>query len=307
MRHSILLCLLVFTIGLQAQELNFTVKVNTQKLQTVDPRVFETLENTIVDFINNQKWTEDVYEPEERIKGNIVITVQEERSPTDFKVDLAISASRPVFNSTYETPLFNHLDKEVTFSYEQFEPLQYSQNNYNDNLSAVLSYYVYIILGMDYDSFSPFGGSEYFQTALDILNSVPSSAAQANPGWRSIESNRNRYWLIENIMSPRFRPYRQAMYNYHRQGLDIMADDPGTGRAVLLEALSDVRQANNSTPNSMLVQVFNNAKSNEVVEIFKGGAMTEQNQVIQIMSRIDAANASKYRDIRGTLGGRSGK
>lgn len=304
MKHLILLFLIVLAVGLQAQELNFTVKVNTQKLQTVDARVFETLENTLVDFLNNQKWTEDVYEPEERIKCNLVLTVQEERSPTDFKVDLAISASRPVYNSTYETPLFNHLDKEVTFSYQQYEPIQYSQNNYNDNLSAVLSFYVYIVLGMDYDSFSPFGGSQYFQIAQDILNNVPSSAAAANPGWRSIESNRNRYWLIENLLSPKFRPYRQAMYDYHRQSLDIMADDPATARAIMVEALGNIRQANNGTPNSMLVQVFNNAKANEIVEIFKGGSMAEQNQVIQIMSRIDASNASKYREIRGTPGRR---
>lgn len=293
-----LFSLLLPGLFVQAQELNATVRVNTQKLQTVDPRVFETLEQTLVEFLNSQKWTNDIFELEERINCNVLLTIQEERSPTSFKADLAIQASRPVFGTTYETALLNHIDKDVTFTYEQFQPLQFSQNNFNDNLSAVLSFYAYIILGMDYDSFSPLGGEPYFQVAQQILNSVPQAEAAANPGWRSLDGNRNRYWMIENILSPRVRPYRQAMYEYHRQSLDIMADDVNTGRGLMVNALSQVGDVNQTYPNSMIVQMFVNAKSQEVVEIFKKGTRQEQDQVIQIMSKIDPTNASRYRGIR---------
>jgi hypothetical protein len=294
---TLIVCTLIFS-GLYGQELNFTVKINTQKLQTVDPKVFETLESTMREFLNSTKWTDDVFEPEEQINCNIQLTIQEERSATSFKADLAISASRPVFGSSYETALLNHIDKDVTFVYEQFQPLQYSRNAYNDNLSQVLSFYVYIILGMDYDSFSLLGGEPYFQTSQDIVNSVPQNAAAANPGWQSIEGNRNRFWMIENILSARTRLYREAMYNYHRQALDIMADDVATGRAIMLEALEDIGKVNQTYPNSMIVQMFNNAKSQEIIEIFKGGDRTQQDRLIRLMSRIDASNSSKYRSIK---------
>lgn len=294
----LILCSLILTCGLQAQELNANVKVNTQKLQTVDPKVFETLEQTLQEFLNSQKWTTDVFETEERITCNFILTIQEELSPTSFKADLAVQSSRPVYMSEYDTPLFNYIDKEVTFYYEQYQPIQYSRNQYNDNLSAVLAYYAFIILGKDYDSFSPMGGEPYFQLAQDILNSVPQSAAASNPGWRSVEGNRNRYWLIENIMSPRVRPLRQAMYQYHREGLDIMYQDVETGRAVITQALGDIGSVNQSYPNSMIVQLFNNEKSSELVEIYKLGSLDQQNEVIRLMSRLDPANASKYREIK---------
>ncbi len=285
-------------LGLSAQELNATVRINVQKLQTADPKVFQTLEATVREFLNNQKWTDDAYELEERINANVLITIQEELSPTSFKGDIAIQASRPVYGSDYETPVFNHIDKGVTFFYEQFQPLQFSQNNYNDNLSSVLAFHAYIILGLDYDSFSPYGGEPHFQAAQDILNSVPQSAASANPGWRSLDGNRNRFWLIENILSPRARPFRQAWYDYHRQGLDLSASDVATGRAIIAAALEQVRTVDQAYPNSMIIQVFTDTKSQEILEIFKRGTPQEQNTVVQVMTTIDASNAAQYRAIK---------
>jgi hypothetical protein len=298
MKKMLFLFFALATVGVQAQELTFSVKINTLKLQTVDPKVFATLEQAIAEFLNNQKWTEDVFETKERINCNLVLTIQEELSPTSFKADLAIQASRPVYGSTYETRMLNHLDKEVTFSYEQFQPLIYSKNVFNDNLSSILAFYVYIILGMDYDSFSLFGGDEHYQTAQEILNTVPQNVASSAAGWRSVEGNRNRYWIMENILSPRVRPLRQGLYEYHRQGLDMMANDVNTGRAILLQALEEVDKVNQSYPNAMIVQMFSNAKSDEIVEIFKRGTRQEQDRVVQIMTKVDATNASKYRNIR---------
>lgn len=282
-----------------SQELNCVVKVNTQKLQTVDPRVFQTLEQAVRDFMNSTKWTEDFFQTNERIDCNILLTIQEELSPTSFKADLAIQASRPVFNSTYETALINYIDKDITFEYEQYQPLLFSRNRFNDNLSAVLSFYAFTILGLDYDSFSLYGGEPYFQVAQEIINNVPSSAAALYKGWRSIDGNRNRFWIIENLLSPRVRPLRQAWYEYHRRGLDVMADDLVTGRAVIAAGLDEVAKVNQVYPNSMSVQMFNTTKGKEIVEIFKQGTREEKDKVIQVMSRVDAPNAGQYRSIRG--------
>ncbi|MCB0555696.1 MAG: DUF4835 family protein [Phaeodactylibacter sp.] len=283
---------------LGAQEFNFTVRVNVQKLQNVDPRVFQTLESTVLEFLNNQKWTDDYFETEERIDANILITVQEELSPTIFKADIAIQAARPVYGSDYSTPLINYIDKGVNFTYEQFQPLQFSLNSFNDNLSSVLAFYAYVILGLDYDSYSPYGGEPYLQAAMDIVNSVPQSAAASNPGWRSLDGNRNRYWLIENLLSPRVRPMRQAWYDYHRQGLDVAASDINTARAVMVAALEQVRSVDQVYPNTMIVQMFSDTKAAEILEIFKRGTPQEQNTVIQIMTKIDPSNASNYRAIK---------
>ncbi|MFM9951594.1 MAG: DUF4835 family protein [Saprospiraceae bacterium] len=298
MKKMLFLFFVLTTVGVQAQELTFSVKINTLKLQTVDPKVFTTLEQSVAEFLNNQKWTDEIFETTERINCNLVLTIQEELSPTSFKADLAIQASRPVYGSTYETRMLNHLDKEVTFSYEQFQPLIYSKNVFNDNLSSILAFYVYVILGMDADSFSLFGGDDHYQTAQEILNTVPQNVASSAAGWRSTEGNRNRYWIIENILSPRVRPLRQGLYEYHRQGLDMMSNDVNTGRAIVLQALEEVDKVNQSYPNAMIVQMFSNAKSDEIVEIFKRGTRQEQDRVVQIMTKVDATNASKYRNIK---------
>lgn len=296
---------IIFSIGLLAlasllgaQEFNYTVRVNTLKLQTADPRVFQTLESSVTEFLNNSKWTEDYFENNEKINANVLITIQEELSPTSFKADIAIQAARPVFGSDYSTALINYIDKGVTFTYEQFQPLIFSRNVFNDNLSSVLGFYTYVILGLDYDSFSAFGGEPFFQIAQDIINTVPQGAAAANPGWRSLDGNRNRFWLMENILSPRVRPLRQAWYDYHRHGLDKSASDVALARAVIMDALEQVRNVAQVYPNTMIVQMFSDTKSNEILEIFKRGTPQEQNTVIQIMTRIDPSNASNYRSIK---------
>lgn len=281
-----------------AQEFEFQITINTPKLQTTDPKVFETLSNNLKDFLNSFRWTEHDYENTERIKCDIQLTIKEELSDNTFSADLAIQAARPIYGSSEETALLSHLDKNVSFSYEQFQPIDYTQNAFQDNLSSIIAFYVHIILGMDYDSFSPFGGDKYYQTALDILNTVPQNIAGSFKGWRSLDGNRNRYWMIDNILSPSVRPFRKAMYDYHRQSLDIMHTDVITARAVMLQALEEIDRVNKSNPNLMILQMFANAKASEIVEIFKEGSSREKTRVYQIMTKIDAANAAKYRPIR---------
>lgn len=301
MKKILLPFIVLFCISsnIVAQEFNFNVKLNSEKAQTVDPKVFESLELALRDFLNNQKWTVDEYEPEERINCNLLLTISEELSETSFKADLAIQATRPVFNSDYQTALISYVDKGVLFEYEAFQPLEFGDNIFNSNLTSVLAFYCYVILGADYDSFSPFGGEDHYQKAQDILNNVPPSATSRYKGWRSLDGNRNRYWLIESILSPRTRNMRQAMYSYHRLALDTMADDVDGGRAAMMAALKEMDKVNKGYPNAMIVQLFALAKGDEIIEIFKGGSRQQQNDVIRIMSKIDAANAAKYRKIRG--------
>ncbi len=296
MKKWLVLTILSFFIGTtQAQELRVNVTINTPKLQTADPKVFETLKTSVEEFMNNQKWTNDAFEQEERIKMDIVITISKELSANTFEAELSLQSIRPVFNSTYETPMFKHQDKSVVFTYEQFQPLEFSQTTYLNNLTSVLGYYAYIVIGMDYDSFSSFGGEPYFQAAQDIVNRIPPNVASSVPGWRSVENNRNRYWLIENLLSPRVRPFRQAVYDYHRQGLDMMYQDVAVGRAVMTQAVEKLGDVNRSYPNSMILQVFANTKSDEIIEIYKGAGQQEKTAVTQTMERVDPPRASEYR------------
>jgi len=295
---TVMILLLLFcSETFNAQELQFEVTVNTPKLQTADPRVFQDLEAQLESFLNNRKWTEDVFDQEEKIKCNIQLTITDELGPISFAADLAIQSVRPVFGSSLETALLNHVDKGVTFNYEQYQPLEFAQNNYNDNLTSVLGFYIYLILGLDYDSFEPLGGEEYFQQAQNIINTIPSNAADLNKGWRPRDSNRNRYWIMENLLNPRVKDLRYAIYDYHLRGLDLMSKSLDLGRANILKSLQNIEKVGKGYPNSMIVQMFFNAKSNELVDIFRGGTSAEKSEVIRICSKLDASNAIRYRSI----------
>ena len=299
----------LFFVGLsmvQAQELNFTTKVNIQRLLTADPAVFNGLEQSLREFVNSSKWTEDDFRQEERIKGNILLTITGEATddsqrpiPNVYTAELAIQASRPIYGTNNETTLFNYIDREVTFKYEQFQPLQFSKSVFNDNLSQVVAFYIHIILGMDYDSFSLNGGSDYFQAAQQIVNVAQSASAVKGKGWSSIEgNNRNRFWVSENWSSPRMKPMRELQYAYHRLGLDQMSQDPAKGRSIISQTLENARKSFDTYPNTILMQLFLTSKSKEITEIFKVGSPAEKDKVADIMSRIDPTNANNYRQLR---------
>lgn len=306
MYKSLLLIFILVAIqslGLRAQsEINFNVRFNTQQIQTAELSIFQTLERDVNTFLNGQAWTKDAFLPEERINCNLVFTLKEiDNSPNNYELDLAIQSSRPVFGSGSETALFNYLDNKINFYYEEYQAIQLSENNFSGNLPAVLGFYAYLILGFDYDSFSPLGGQIYFEKAQDIFDRLPSNLSSDDPGWRPA-GTRNRYWLLENILSPRMLPLRRANYNYHRRGLDMMHKNPDLARIAILEALEDIQLANQAYPNAPIIQVFNDAKRDEIIEIFKAGTLQEQNTVIQIFTRVDPANSGKYRAIRSRPG-----
>lgn len=289
------LFLIAFNIEMKAQEFDAQVKITTPKLQTADPAIFKTLETAVVQLINGTAWTNDEYEVFERIKANFTINITDEVSATSFRAELLIQASRPIFNSTQETQLFALSDKNISFSYEQYQPLEFTKNTYNNNLTSIIGFYCYMILGYDYDTFEKNGGNPYFQLAQDVITVIPPNIVNSDNGWSSVKSNnRNRYWLLENVLSPRVRPMREAFYDYHLLGLDQFVENPENAVKSISNAITKVAQVNRAYPNSMIVQLFSLAKGDEILQIFIAEDAATRKKIYDQMIKIDAANASKY-------------
>jgi len=285
------------SLSATAQDFNTQVTINTPKIQSVDPKIFKNLETAIEEFMNTRNWIEDNFEPEERIELNIVITIDKELSQTDFEGQMTIQASRPVYKSGYNSVLFQNLDKQFKFTYGEYERLDFSENTFTSNLTSTLAFYAYVILGMDYDSFSELGGEDHLQKAQDILNSVPRGAAE---GWTASGGgivNRSRYWIIENLLSPRMQDMRRAMYQYYMLGLDRIAQEDQTekGLAAVLSALETIDASNQSNPNSMWVQLFSDAKKDEIINLFKVADFNTKRKVYGIMVKLDGTRANDYR------------
>jgi len=302
MLKQIILILLLptSTFSLQAQgEIEATVRISSPQLQQADRRVFDQMEVALREFLNNTKWTQDRFETDERIKCNFIFTISEELGNNSYRTELAIQAVRPIYGSDFRSPLISHLDKDCIFSYQQDQPIEFLLDAAdNQNLPTILAFYVYIILGMDYDSFSSYGGEPYYLTAQQIVTNAQ-GGGNAAAGWRPADGgkNRNRYWVIENLLNPRVKPYRSAMYTYYRQGLDNFSTNVDQGKVAVLQALEEVDKVNIAYFNSMIVQMFANAKRDELVEMWKTGAKPQKDRVIQIMSKIDPANGQRYREI----------
>jgi hypothetical protein len=280
----------VFPIG--AQELRCNVSVVAPSIQGSNRKVFETMQTALNEFMNSQRWTEKVYAPEERIECNVMLNIKEMVSIDEFKGTLQIQARRPVHNSSYTTVLFNYQDQNLSFNYVEFEPLVFSPNNFQSNLVAMMSYYAYVIIGLDEDSFAPLGGTSSFQKADQIVNRAQSAL---QPGWKAYESQRNRYWLIENMMNEYHKPLRECMYKYHRLGLDQMAAKVETGRAEIANAIELLKKVHNQKPGSFLMQVFFMAKSDEIINVFSESFGMEKSRVATLLIELDPSNADKYK------------
>ncbi|MBL7787383.1 MAG: DUF4835 family protein [Chitinophagales bacterium] len=286
----------------QAQEINAKVTIQAINLQLVDQRVFKTLEKDVRDFINNRRWTDDNYKPEERIDCNILITITKEISNTRFEANFAIQSLRPVFNSNYNSTVFSFQDKGIQFDYAENDPVQFNDQSYTSEISSVIAYYVYIVLGLDGDTFAPNGGSGAFSKAQQVV-----SNAQTSPfkGWKGFDSNRNRYWLIDNLLSSRFVKMRQAYYQYHRLGLDNMFNNPTEGRSNVINALAMMEKIRKDNASAMATDIFINTKPDEVIGIFGGASVPpgEKQKAVTSMSAIDPANQQRYMQINNVTGG----
>ncbi len=296
-----IICLLLFFSwqSLDAQEFNLSVKVSAPALATADPKVMETLQQEMEKFYNSNQWTEDIFEEHEKISGTIQLTVKEELSATSFKGELIVQLSRPVFNSQYSTQTMRYLDRNITFSYDGLRPLQKTDDGYIDNFSSILSFYAYYMLAVDYDTFSKLGGDVYYDQAFSLYNSLPSSIQRGDSGWTQDDKRQqNRYYLIENARSPRFRRYREAIYSYHRLGLDKMYDDVVTGRQILLNAITDVGRVNKEVNNTILPRMFSDTKRIEIIDIFIVADPDQKTKVRSIMISIDPTQTEAYKELR---------
>lgn len=296
MRNYLFAILFICYIGtsVHAQEIKATVEITAPRLQAADPTIFKSLEGDLTDFINNQRWTEDEFEAHERIECSISINILEELNDNTFKADLAIQSVRPVYGSEYKTPVITHRDRDFTFSYVQFQQLEDSRYSFQDNLSSVITFYVYLVLGLDYDTFEPLGGESHFETAQNIISSIPPDVSEKDRGWAANGRKTNRYWLLENLLNSRLKPYREAMYQYHIQSLDVMHQDTELGINNMLVALNSIRDVNKSYPNTIALQAFSNTKADEIIEVFKNATRTQKQEVKTIMRTINPATAGKF-------------
>jgi hypothetical protein len=281
-----------------AQELKAEVTLSTPKLQTTDPIVFKTLERDLREFLNQERWTNDEYRPYERIECNFQVNITGELGNNTYSADIAFKAIRPVYGSEYKTIIVNHVDRDVIFKYLEFQPIVNGSDFFKDNLSAVFSFYAHIIIGLDAESFAPDAGNEHFLIAQNILNQVPTAISDSDKGWGAVNKKTNRYWIVENLLSPRFLAFREAWYNYHRKSLDLLYQDPALALQTMVDALKQVEKTNSSYPNTVGILMFLTAKRDEIVDIMINGNKTQRTATYDIMRKIDPSNNATYSVLR---------
>lgn len=268
--------------------------LNTERAQTQERQIFDEMQAAISQFMNTTKWTNDAFKEEEKIKCNILITFRQRGTAIpNFAADVQIQSLRPVFNSDYETPVFNFLDTKWQFQYTPDQPLIFAENTFTTELTSLLAFYAYIIIGLDYDTFAPKGGDPFYQRALNIVNN--SQQAATGPGWDSQTDTRNRYWLMDNLNSPQFEDFRLALYDYHRLALDSFDQDPEAARKKITECLEKMEKVRQVAPTSATLNAFFDAKLNELINIYERGDLDTRNKAVGILSRIDPSNAANYR------------
>jgi hypothetical protein len=302
MKRIVFSLLLVLSVTIaRSQELQAKVTVNAQRVyNTVDKKIFTTLQTQLTNLINNRKWTNDVFQGHEKIECNFLLNIDKVLETNVYQASLTIQAARPVFNSTYQTALINFMDADVTFRYVEFQPVEFNENRVqgNDplvgNLTAVFGYYIYTILGLDYNSFSPKGGDAFFQKALNIVNNAPEN--RSITGWKAFDGLRNRYWLAENLTNNRYNVIHDVMYTYYRQGLDKMYESEVDARKAIVNALKQLKNFNEQNQNTMILQFMMQGKSMELIKIFQKAPQPEKSEVANILAAIDITNASKYKE-----------
>ena len=291
----ILLLLRVLPASLQAQELNCRVTVLSSAVQLSDKKIFTALETAVREFMNNTKWTNDQFKRDERIECVLTFNIQKYTQPDEMEGTLQIQTRRPVFNTNYGSVLVNYIDQDVKFRYMESQPIEFSDAAYTTGLASLLGYYAYFALAMDYDSFSLEGGAAFWQKAQQVVQNAQQDGAK---GWKGTDlPPRNRFYLVENYLNPIFKPLREANYKYHRLGLDVMYDKPDQGRGAILEALQKIQLVSKQRPSSFNVQVWFNAKTDELINIYKQAGADEKSAVLEVLGELDPTNSNKYQKI----------
>lgn len=303
-RFALLLSVVFIVSGYcYSQEIQARVTVVANKISTqINKNIFQTLQTTLTNFLNGRKWTKDAFQTNEKIQCNFLLSIENELGNNVYGAKLTIQAARPIYNSTYDSPLINFIDNDISFRYQEFQPVEFNENRVQGsdpavaNLPAILAYYVNIILGFDYGSFSLRGGDEYFKKAWNIVNNAPESRDIS--GWKSFEGLRNRYWLAENINNNRYALMHNVIYNYYRTGMDVFYENEDEGRNGIINSLNFLNTVNTENPNSMIMQFFFQGKSAELVKVFSRANAEMKTKAKEVLTKLDVTNASAYKELK---------
>lgn len=298
MRKQLLLFLLgvfFFAGNVSAQEINARVTINSDKIAGSDKRVYETLQNALTEFINGKQWTDATFSVNERIECTITLIINEVEDK-NFKGEIQVQARRPVYNSSYTTTLLNFRDRQFEFEYTEYEPLEYMENTLTNNLTAVVTFYVYLILGLDFDSFSPLGGNAFIQQAQQIVSMAQSQMGWI--GWKAFDSNQNRHAVITALTDNTLEDFRQMWYTYHRRGLDEMAANPDRGRTNIITALQTLQQIKSARPTSVILQMFADSKLDEIVAVYSKATSQEKQDGFKLLSTIYLTESTRLEPLK---------
>lgn len=297
-RTGIILLAMALSFTAYGQELRCNVQVVSQQVQGSNKQVFQTLQNAIYEFMNNWVWTNHVYTIEERIECNLMINITEQISADEFKGTLTVQASRPVYNSNYTTTTLNFIDNDIHFRYVEFSPLEFDLNSFTSNLTSILGFYAYYILGLDYDTFSMFGGTPYFANAERIVINAQNTAES---GWKPLDdlAHKSRYWLSKDILDPDYEPLREFNYRYHRLGLDLMDEKVAEGRAEITNSLELIQDIYRKRPDPYmyLLRLVFDSKVDELINVYTESYPEERNRAHAILIEVDKTNTNKYKAI----------
>jgi hypothetical protein len=292
--------LLLFSFVADSQ-LRARVSVVSNRVgNNVDQKTFQTLQTALNNFVNNTKWSSDNFDPNEKIDCSFLLNLESFGDPNVYKASLTIQSGRPVFNSTYVSPMINYQDNDIIFKYVEFQQLEFNDARVSgtdalvSNLTAVFAYWIDMILGFDYDSFSPRGGNIYFQKAQNIVNNAPEGRNIS--GWKPFDGTRNRYWLAENLMNSKYTIFHDAIYNYYRLGMDKLYDQEANARAQILNVLNMLNTFNTENPNTMILQFFFQAKTQELIQIFTKASPADKSKALDLLKHLDVSSATKYEE-----------
>jgi hypothetical protein len=294
MKKILFIILMWISHGVNAQELFCNVQVNASQIQTSDRKVFQTLQTAIYEFVNNTKWTDASVKNEERIECTFLINIKEKVSNDEYKASIQIQSTRPIYGTSYKSTMINYLDNNFRFRYLEYQSLEFNENTNLSNLTSVLAYYVYIVLGLDFDTFSEYGGAPYYIKAQNIVNNAQNAR---EIGWKAFESDKNRYWLVHDLLDTRYEEIHNCYYRYHRVGMDMLSEKTEDGRYDITEALEELRGIYRDNPSAFILKIFFDAKADEIIKIYSEAFPNEQARIVKLLTEIDPANSTKYQAI----------
>ncbi len=301
MRIYLLIFFIHICASVLSQELLCNVQVNASQIQTSDRKIFQTLQTSIYEFLNNTQWTNTLIQNEERIECTFLISITERVSNDEFKATLQVQSTRPVYGTSYKSTMFNYNDKNFRFKYLEYQPLEFSETTHLSNLTSVLAFYVNIILGLDFASFSDQGGIEYFVKAQNIVNNCQNAP---EIGWKAFESDKNRYWISHDFLESRYGKIHDVYYRYHRLGMDKLSEEPEDARYEITESLEDIRKIYRENPSAFILKLFFDSKAEEISKIYSEAFPNEQSRIIKTLVEVDPSNSSLYQSITNKYEGR---